>query len=200
MIDDTNPAIARFVSCGKRQGVALAFSTGKKKSEGYNEETMNNITPDVLVFIKLALAMALGMIIGTERVFAHKTAGMRTYALVAMGSALLVIISELVGLRGGNYVPTQIAANIVIGIGFLGTGLIILDHKRLTGITTATSIWVVAGIGMAVGFGFFNLAILGTIFTLFIFIVLWFVEKTFRKLNGFNDDENESPRHKRLSR
>jgi putative Mg2+ transporter-C (MgtC) family protein len=128
------------------------------------------------------------MIIGVERVWAHKTAGMRTYALVAMGSALFVIISnEMVkyytGYPGLN--PLMVISQIVIGVGFLGTGLIFAKESKLMGLTTATGLWVSAGIGMAAGFKLFNIAIIATILTLFIFIVLWFVEEQLKKTKYF---------------
>lgn len=148
------------------------------------------------IFIRLLIALVLGMIIGVERVWAHKTAGMRTYALVSMGSALFVVVSnEMVnyytGMAGLN--PLMIISQIVVGVGFLGTGLIFAKESRLMGLTTATSLWVSAGIGMAVGFGLFDIAIIATVLTLFIFIVLWFIEDKLRKTKYFqehNDDLN----------
>lgn len=134
------------------------------------------------VIIKLVLAMLLGMIIGVERYLAHKTAGMRTYSLVAMGSALLIIISEIVV---KNYLPysslstspLQVAAAVITGIGFLGAGIILHQESRVIGITSASGLWVSAGIGMAVGFGLYDLAIITTVLVLFIFVILWFLEK-----------------------
>jgi len=134
--------------------------------------------------IRLSVAMLLGMILGVERVFAHKTAGMRTYALVAMGSALFVIISEMLFQSHGNtlsFDPTRLAAQIISGVGFLGAGLIIFKDEKLMGLTTATGIWVSAGIGMASGFGLIGLAVVATILTLFIFIALWYVEQSIKK-------------------
>ena len=134
------------------------------------------------------------MIIGTERVWAHKTAGMRTYALVSMGSALFVIVSnEMIkmytGFPGTN--PLMIISQIVVGIGFIGTGLIFAKDSKLMGLTTATGLWVSAGIGMASGSGLFNVAVLATLFTLGIFIVLWFIENQLKKTKFFNDDSFE---------
>ncbi len=140
-------------------------------------------TAENLFFIeRLGFAMLLGMAIGAERIIAHKTAGMRTYSLVAMGSALFVIISEMIiemhpGLDNN---PAQIPSLVISGVGFLGTGLMIWKDSKLFGLTTATSIWVAAGIGIACGFGFFELAVLATILTLFIFVVLWFLEYKLR--------------------
>lgn len=134
------------------------------------------------IIIKLALAMLLGMIIGIERYLAHKTAGMRTYSLVAMGSCMLIIISETISLFYMPLVnvsinPFQVAAAIITGIGFLGAGVILHQESRIIGITSASGLWVASGIGIAVGFELYNLAIIATILTLFIFVVLWFLEK-----------------------
>lgn len=142
---------------------------------------------------KLFVALFLGLIIGTERVWAHKTAGMRTYALVAMGSALFVIVSEemvktYLNLPGLN--PLMIVAQIVVGVGFLGTGLIFSKESKLMGMTTATALWVSAGIGMASGFGLYKLAIIATFLTLFIFTVLWFAEEQLKKTKFFQNNAN----------
>jgi len=153
------------------------------------ENFINIETMDIVA--RLFVALLLGMIIGTERVWAHKTAGMRTYALVAMGSSLFVVISnEMVkyytGYSGLN--PLMIISQIVVGVGFIGAGLIFTKDSKLVGLTTATSLWVSAGIGMACGFRLFNIAIIATILTLFIFIVLWFVEEKLKKSEFFKND------------
>lgn len=146
------------------------------------------------IIIRLFIALALGLIIGTERVWAHKTAGMRTYALVAMGSALFVLVSEemvkaYTNLPGLN--PLMIVAQIVVGVGFLGTGVIFTKESKLMGMTTATSLWVSAGIGMACGFGLYKLAVIATILTLFIFTVLWFVEEQLKKTKFFTQSASD---------
>ncbi len=139
-------------------------------------------------FIKLLLAMILGMAIGTERFIHHKTAGMRTYALVAMGSALFVSISQIVSVMGYiNFNPTLMASSIITGIGFLGAGLIIMQDSRLSGLTTASGLWVAAGIGMAVGFGFYSIAVMTTVLTIFVFVALYVVEERIRKMEEKNE-------------
>jgi putative Mg2+ transporter-C (MgtC) family protein len=153
------------------------------------ENIFNQTTMDIV--LPLFVALFLGMIIGAERVWAHKIAGMRTYALVSMGSALFVLISnEMVntyaGFAGMN--PLMIVAQIVLGVGFLGTGLIFSKENKLMGMTTATGLWVSAGIGMASGFGLYRLAIISTFLTLFIFIALWFLEETLKKTKFIKDD------------
>jgi putative Mg2+ transporter-C (MgtC) family protein len=154
---------------------------------------MNNFldAATVDIIIRLFVATMLGMIIGTERVWAHKTAGMRTYALVAMGSALFVIVSnEMVkyytGFSGLN--PLMIIAQIVVGIGFIGSGLIFSRESKMIGLTTATGLWVSAGIGMAAGFKLYSIAVVATTLTLFIFVVLWFVEEQLKKTKYFKEN------------
>ena len=159
---------------------------------------MENIFLDsvtVGIILKLFVALSLGMIIGTERVWAHKTAGMRTYALVSMGSALFVVISnEMIkfysGFSGMN--PLMIVSQIVVGIGFLGAGIIFNKDSKLVGLTTATGLWVSAGIGMACGVGLYSIAVVATTLTLFIFIVLWFIEERLKKSKYFKEDHIES--------
>jgi putative Mg2+ transporter-C (MgtC) family protein len=146
------------------------------------------------IMVRLSVALLLGMIIGTERVWAHKTAGMRTYALVSMGSALFVVVSnEIVkyytGFSGMN--PLMIVAQIIVGVGFIGAGLIFTKDSKMVGLTTATGLWVSAGIGMAAGFKLFNIAVVATALTLFIFIVLWFVEEQLKKTKYFKDNSSQ---------
>ncbi|MFA5022885.1 MAG: MgtC/SapB family protein [Candidatus Paceibacterota bacterium] len=137
--------------------------------------------PDI--FIGLLLAVFFGAILGVERNLSGKMAGMRTYALVSLGSALFVDISRLViagsGVAGGNYDPLRLAAQIVTGIGFIGAGLVVLRGGHLTGITTAAGLWVSAGVGMACGFGLYTLALFATGLSLVIFTVLWVIERDY---------------------
>lgn len=131
------------------------------------------------VFFELLLALILGMSLGLERSIVGKRAGMRTFALVAVGSCLFVIVSELVaqGYIGvTNIDPLRMASSIITGIGFLGAGIIIFD-KELKGLTTAASLWVTAGIGCAVGFGLYGVAVFTALITLFVFEILWHVEQ-----------------------
>ena len=109
---------------------------------------------------------------------------MKTHALVSLGAALFVVVSnELVKmyihLPGFN--PTMIPAQIVVGIGFLGAGSIMVYGSRLRGLTTAGGLWVMAGIGMASGFGFFYIAVIATILVLLILTLVNILEKPIRK-------------------
>lgn len=137
------------------------------------------------IFLRLLTAMILGSFLGMERrIYAGKIAGMRTYALVSMGAALFVAVSEAVTGRYAGltmFDPLRVASQVVVGIGFLGAGLIIFHESRLTGLTTAAGLWVAAGIGIAAGFGLYAVAAFATLLTLFVFVVLWHIE---RKLTG----------------
>ena len=139
------------------------------------------------IYTSLILAMVLGMILGVERFIAHKTAGMRTYALISMGSAMFVIISQIIALQSNNaynFDPMRIAAQVVAAAGFLGVGAIFHNDQKISGITTASGLWVSAGVGMACGFGLYKLALFITILTLFAFVAMWFIEKMIRKVSG----------------
>lgn len=120
------------------------------------------VTPSHIDHIfRITASILLGGAIGLERERQDKPAGFRTIILICVGACVLTILSQ----TGGNGVgdPTRIAAQIVTGIGFLGAGAIIHDRGSVVGMTTAASIWAVAAIGMAAGFGQFGLAIIGTI-------------------------------------
>ncbi len=110
--------------------------------------------------IRICTAIVLGGLVGLERELRDKPAGFRTIILICVGVCLFTILSETVG--GTDMQHTRIAAQIVTGIGFLGAGAILRDRANILGLTTATTIWAVAAIGMAVGFGKLGLAAFGT--------------------------------------
>src|SRR5262245_22905394 len=118
------------------------------------------------IIIRLLVAVALGIVIGIERILVHKEAGMKTHALVSLGAALFVLISESIFVKyggAGGFDPSRMASQIVVGIGFLGAGSIMLQGSRLSGLTTASGLWVTAGVGMAAGFGLHALAAVATV-------------------------------------
>ena len=136
--------------------------------------------PNIIMFAKLLLAMFLGAIIGTERaIVARQTAGTRTFGLVAMGACLFVLAGNFIDthyLGIVNFNPSQVAASVVTGIGFLGAGLIIFRGDTLHGVTTAAGLWIVAAIGVAVGFGMWSVSIFATLLSLIMFTGMWYVE------------------------
>ncbi|MCS7283079.1 MAG: MgtC/SapB family protein [Anaerolineae bacterium] len=117
--------------------------------------------------LKLLLAMLVGGIIGVEREYRDKSAGFRTILLITVGSTLFTILSLDIGVETN---PTRIAANIVTGVGFLGAGAILREGHRITGLTTAATIWMAAALGMGIGVGKYALVGVATGLTL---IALW---------------------------
>jgi putative Mg2+ transporter-C (MgtC) family protein len=161
---------------------------------------MELATIDILV--RLVVAVILGGLVGMERTLAGKTAGMRTYALVAMGSALFVLISQIVTsqfINLTNFDPMRVASQILVGIGFIGAGLVFHNSHdmRTSGLTSAAGLWVSAGIGMACGFKLYALAMITALLTLLIFTILWYVEKGFKKIS-YSDEKEEIKNSERL--
>ena len=124
---------------------------------------------NLLVFLNLAGALALGALVGYERSFRGRAAGMRTYGLVCMASAALTVMTGYPGAWYGGFDgtaalhagdPTRVIQGIVTGIGFLGAGVIMKDGLTISGLTTAASIWAASAIGVLLGVGFYAAAIL----------------------------------------
>jgi putative Mg2+ transporter-C (MgtC) family protein len=137
--------------------------------------------PPLDLLWRLLLAAGLGAALGLEREYRRKPAGLRTNILIAVGSALLSTLSiAIVDRYGGT--PDRIAAQVVTGIGFLGTGVILRSGRTVTGMTTAASIWVNAAIGIAVGAGEFAMATMTTVLMLIVLIVLPPLESYFDRL------------------
>lgn len=113
--------------------------------------------------VRVGVAIGLGLVLGLERQFSNKDAGVRTYALVAGGASLFTVIS-IYGFPGSD--TSRVAAQIVTGIGFLGAGLIFRQGLNVQGLTTAAGLWAVAAVGMAAGTGYWGLAIVVTVIVL----------------------------------
>jgi putative Mg2+ transporter-C (MgtC) family protein len=119
--------------------------------------------------VRIVAAAGLGAVIGLEREFDEKAAGLRTHMLVSVGAALFTMVgaygfADLVGHgRVISYDPSRIAAQVVTGIGFLGAGVIFRQGFTIRGLTTAASLWLVAAIGMAAGAGYWEGAVLATV-------------------------------------
>ncbi|GIN59368.1 methyltransferase [Lederbergia ruris] len=123
------------------------------------------------IFIRVLVAGVLGAVVGLEREKRFKEAGLRTHFLVALGSAVMMIISkygfnDILHEEGIGLDPSRVAAQIVSGVGFLGAGMILVQRRSIYGLTTAAGIWATAGIGMAIGAGMYELSIFGTILIL----------------------------------
>src|SRR5215467_4514444 len=124
---------------------------------------------DTSIPIKLIVAVILGGIIGIERQIRDKPAGLRTNILICVGSTLFMSISNAFG-------DTRIGAQIITGIGFLGAGSVLHAHGFVLGLTTAATIWVVAGVGMALGSGMYAVAVFATAMSLVTLYFLGFIE------------------------
>jgi putative Mg2+ transporter-C (MgtC) family protein len=126
------------------------------------------------IIIRLGEAAVLCGLIGLEREFRHKPAGLRTDMLVGIGTAAMAIASiEIARLYpNGNTDISRIASTILTGIGFIGAGSIIQAKGTVLGLTTAASIWVVAAIGLASGLGMHSLAVVSAVMTLIVLMVL----------------------------
>ena len=130
---------------------------------------------DPAIPIRLLVAAVLGGLIGIEREIRDKPAGLRTNILICVGSTLFMSLSTQVAqLLGGD--PTRIAAQIISGIGFLGAGAVLHSHGFVLGLTTAATIWVVAGVGMALGSGMYLVAVFATAMSLVTLYFLAFIE------------------------
>ncbi len=140
------------------------------------------IHPDVAL-TRLALATLFGAIVGIEREWRHKTAGIKTNTLVALGAAGFALISDTFG--STNHNPAQIAAAVVTGIGFIGAGVIIIRGATIQGVTTAATLWANASMGVSVGIGQYYVG--GVIFGGIVFVQI-FVRGVERIVNRVRPD------------
>ena len=125
---------------------------------------------------RLLVACLLGAAVGLEREFNRKDAGVRTNLLICMGAAFFTLLSAVLA-GDANPDKGRVASNIVQGIGFLGAGLILHNHSRVSGLTSAASIWVVASIGMACGAGLYAAAVVATIIVIVALEAVGFLER-----------------------
>ena len=134
---------------------------------------------DLQVTMRLVSSVMLSGLIGFERQISRRTAGLRTHILVSLGSCLIMLTSLHIYEIYKNIAPhdpARIAAGVITGVGFLGAGAIMVQGQGVKGLTTAASLWTVAGIGLAVGCGFFSAAIVTTILTLTVLFFLRYIE------------------------
>lgn len=139
------------------------------------------------VFVRLAVTVLLTGVIGFDREQRDHTAGMRTFILVGVGACIFAMIQKEIGFNMLNIAKeypqldhtvqadsAHLVAQVVAGVGFIGAGFIIVQRKDVLGLTSAATIWTVAGIGVAVGMGYYTIAIAGTLIT---FLILTFLKK-----------------------
>lgn len=137
--------------------------------ENYIPEVLKEINT-VSVTVRLLLSLLCGGVLGVERGRKKRPAGFRTYMLVCMGAALVMLTSEYIAKIYGNADPARMGAQVISGIGFLGAGTIIVTGRnRVKGLTTAAGLWAAACVGLSLGVGFYTGALIGC---LLIFIVM----------------------------
>ena len=122
------------------------------------------------ILLRLFCAMIVGTVIGTEREYTHRPAGMRTHILVALGACVVMITGQLLFAQysayGSTADPARLSAQVITGVGFLGAGTIMREGSTVKGLTTAASLWAVACLGVAAGGGYYAVAIAGMVFIL----------------------------------
>ena len=122
-----------------------------------------SLGPQVIAF-RLFCALIIGIVIGTEREFTHRPAGMRTHMLVALGSCSIMLVGQMIFTQyrplGASIDPARLAAQVIAGVGFLGAGTILREGASVRGLTTAASVWTVACLGIAIGGGYYIVRIL----------------------------------------
>jgi putative Mg2+ transporter-C (MgtC) family protein len=169
-----------------RRGIPHAFSPVRCLFLSVATVVFDFMLDSMLIpYVKVLVAAVIGFVIGIERKTFHKHVGPRTYSLICLGSCVFTLASVMFETDAGS--GYRIAAQIVAGIGFLGAGVIWKYHDQIIGITTAASIWVVASLGVIVGFGFYGLALFTTILVI---VILHIKSSVFwDKLSDMTDDE-----------
>src|SRR5579872_4781158 len=132
---------------------------------------------------KMFLAVIVGGLIGAEREYRSKSAGFRTLTLICLGATLFTVFSELIG--GAHGTPDRIASNVVVGIGFVGAGVIFKGDTRskASGVTTAAMIWVTAALGMGIGAGYEMISFVACLLVIFVLITFSLLEKWIDRVN-----------------
>jgi len=135
------------------------------------------------ILLKLLLAIALGGIIGLEREASQKPAGLRTHILISASAAMMMILSQLVlaGKESAGGDMLRVAAAVITGMGFIGAGTIIQSQGMVHGLTTASTLWTVAGLGLVVGAGYYLVAILFSVLVIATLVLFRRVEETHLK-------------------
>lgn len=137
------------------------------------------------VMLRLLCAMAVGTVIGIEREYTHRPAGLRTHILVALGACAVMITGQMIFAQyrpfGATTDPARLSAQVISGVGFLGAGTIMREGVNVKGLTTAASLWAVACLGIAAGGGYFEVALVGMVLMFLTLTVLEVVQNWLMK-------------------
>ena len=136
--------------------------------------------PNNELILKLVLAILIGGTIGIEREIRSKSAGFRTLILICLGATLFTIFSQYIGHASS---PDRIASNVVVGIGFIGAGVIFRTSNRVNGITTAATIWLSAALGVGIGCGMYMASIIGGILVMSILVIFSSMDRFIDRVN-----------------
>lgn len=151
------------------------------------------------MLLRLGLSLVLGGIIGFERERDSQPAGLRTHMILVVGACLAMMLSLNITVgRGGD--PARLAAQVVSGIGFLGAGAILRSGFNVKGLTTATTLWTMAIVGLAVGMGYYAVAAITTLVLMIVLSVLDIIEKRFVRINVIRNITIEVHDHKGIVR
>ena len=131
------------------------------------------------IILKILLALTVGGALGMERELRSKSAGFRTLILICLGATLFTVFSKLIGTDS----PSRIASNIVVGIGFVGAGIIYKSGTRVNGVTTASSIWITAALGMGIGAGYYMISMAGCLATIMVLFAFTYLEGYIDRVN-----------------
>ena len=147
------------------------------------------------IVIRILVSVALGGIIGLERGMKNRPAGLRTYMLVCMGSCVVMLINQYTTQVFGTGDPVRLGAQVISGIGFLGAGTIIVtSHNQIKGLTTAAGLWTSACIGLAIGIGLYEVAIVAGLCVFLVLTVLhemdYFLHSRTRTLDAYIELDN----------
>ena len=134
------------------------------------------------MLLRLAVSMLLGGAIGFERERDSQPAGLRTHMILILGSCLALILSINIGIKNGTD-PTRLAAQVISGVGFLGAGAILRSGFNVKGLTTATTVWTTAIIGLAVGYGYYWVGVFTTVLVLVVLTLVSIFERKFIRRN-----------------
>ncbi|MDO4532031.1 MAG: MgtC/SapB family protein, partial [Bacillota bacterium] len=150
------------------------------------EQLLSYFIYDLEYLLRMVIAALCGGIIGYERSRRRKEAGLRTHIIVAVGSALLMIVSkygfmDVLEIPGMRVDAARIASNVITGISFLGAGVIFIREASIKGLTTAAGLWAMAGVGLAIGAGMYSVGIFATLLVMLIQI---FTHGSLQKLDG----------------
>lgn len=136
-----------------------------------------NLLDDILPIL---FSVIVGGIIGIEREYQLKSAGLRTMILVTLGACIFTMLSMNLG---GSGSPDRIAANIITGIGFVGAGVIFKEDNRVSGLTTAVTIWICAALGMTIGAGYYQEATIGSIVVFLLLIMFKYIQNVIDRIS-----------------